>query len=466
MSIDFKKHLLTQLQNDTVYNLPDVEVINSDIEFALACWKNFSVHLFPHASLTIEAWYSAGKWKTNLNNYKEDINFWEKALEEGHFHYEVLLYENFQQDFPIITNHYLKNNEKLESLYLKTGKEEFFNLIDSSEEEKYKIKNYYYAEKGNRVPQEFITQYEHDPSFTIKLLTRNAGYFQSLNKDNRSKPEYIKLALSNNPLNFEYLSESDRDNGEYIKLAFSRKANVHLHKIAANFHLLSEQRKESLFSSWLKHFGLYLSGSDIPKLNEMQREEVFKFRPELLEGVLQNQSKKYGDLTKKLLNEDFNKYISYISMNLLLDEYKTLEDILPIKIDLENYINTYIPKTKLSRKDKNILYLIKLDDDLRVKLNENIGYKINTIIEKPEKISSETFFEFTNEIIVLCNAKDINEEQSELYVKTLRGKLDSSAHKELKLPKEGIFNYLCMLKLNEKLHATLPSKEIKSKNKI
>lgn len=466
MTIDFKKHLLIQLQNDPIYNLPSIEVINSDINFALAVWKNFSVYSFQNSRVSIDSWYSAGNWKNNLEKYKEDINFWKVALEEGNFKYEVLLHENFQKDFPFITQYYLKSNERLQELYYKTNKEEFFNLIDLSEDEKYKIKQYYYAEKGSNVSQDFITKYEHDQNFILKLLTKNCGYFKCLNEENRDNPEYIKLALTNNPLNFEYLSEVNKDITEYIKLAFNRKTSIHIHKVATNFHLLSDDRKINLFSGWLTHFGQVISGSDITKLNELQREEAFRLRPELLGGMLQNQSKKYGTVAAKLLNEDFDKYIPYVNEPMLFVHYKNLEDTVFIKDNLDQYINEYIPKTKLSKKDKNILYLIGLDESLIGKLNSNVGYQINVLINKPDKISEETFFTFVDKMIALNKSSEVTIEQCDSYITSLRSKLESSVQKELRLPKVGTFNYLCMLKLNEKLQATLPTKIEKSKNKI
>lgn len=454
--INYEKAFVDFIKSNEFKVLPPQQLINENEEIATAVWNNFTIPIIQNAytnDFTFEKWYKAGNWSVVLSHYKENIHFWENILDNPGSNYKILLYPEFQKEFPVIVNHYLNNNEKLQNILYKTENEDFFELINLPPEEKNQLYRFYRLEKKGSVPRDYIPTQEHDEKFVALLLSVNKDYYDSLNEVNRNNDKYIEIVLAPN--------KKYRDEG------FN------------NLKHFPIEKRETVFPLWLVKYKDSIEVKHMKMFTQNESEMILKNKPTLLMSLLQHQHKQYGYIAHQFLQKDFLYYVEKIHIDGIKSLFPSSVEIQPFKKDIIKLIDSYIPKVKQTQLDKIMIYLCNLDPELEIHLSENIAFNIDNFINKEKEqhintpnvrvtILESDFFNIIGKIILMFENGRINDTKATQCILRLKSHLPTESLKELKLPKDDqIFTYLTRMQLNKRLYKELPiNSTIRPKMKI
>lgn len=361
MEINYKQELLDLLENNEIKNLPSQNLIDSDIRFALAIWKNYEPNLnlskYEYEDITEEDYYKALKWGTILNSYQENIDFWHQSFELKQ-NYKILLTDAFKEDFPFITKKWLNDDDKLIELFEKTKNKDFLNLVKS--DEKNIIYKDYLIKNINHATKEDIEKYQEDLLFVTKLLSVRPFNYINLSEFNKHNHDYIKLALKN------------KDMWSEIPEKFQKESVIRTY----------------WFNSNINKFQL----KEVDDLKEEEKVQYFKYNPNGLNSALNKNYYKYKEIAIKFLEEDIQTYISAIPTEFLENDIKKeLSKNNILKNNLINFIKSYKKVDKFSPKEKNLFNLAAGDNEIEEIASNNFFYVLQGKKLSNQKIEQEEF---------------------------------------------------------------------------
>lgn len=457
METNYREELLNLLDKTHIHILPSYQAISNDEELAFKSWKSFTYDYDPdYQNFSFKKWYAAGNWNNAFQAYSENIKFWEKILESKFFpnrysynnednSYTILLEEDFQKSYPIIANHFLKNNDKLLELFNKTKNQTFFDLTTLSQEEKaVAMKNFiiHIVEKESYLSypySEYLTKFENDRKFISKLLEIDYNIYSKLSPELREDKEYIDIILKN-PKSFKLLPNELKENSEYINIGLKNKEN---------FYELSPQNQNKYFDKWIDEGISTITYKLVNQFNNAQREKIFTLDILLLKQHLENKPEQIYSIAEKLLKQDFNKFIDVIPLK-VLQSFSNI-DSTSIKSALEDFIVKY-NKQGFDKSDEKYLLLISKDAELFEKLNHNVFYRLNSSINEVSKhtVGKSWFIQKSQIVLEELEKGNLNNETAKKYLIKAREKLTIDELKNLSLPNEEIVeNVKNLIKTNE-----------------
>lgn len=410
--INYQEELINLLENNQLRNLPSQELINSSERIVKAVWKNLEFEEYNRYGETysedFESWYKRSNWGTILKKYADNTKLWEELLNMHSSSYEFILSSIFQKDFPIIADYFLNNNDKLIELFNKTKNQDFYDRLTLDLEKKEDVHKIFLINKSYNIEQELITKYENDDEFVTKLLNKSPSYFSSLNEDNRAKKENIKIAVR----------------GNYD-----------------NFFVLSEENKNKYFKAWATHYIKKINLKNVLKLNNEQQSFILSQRNDLLASAIQSKNKGLYQIAVDNLKNNVEECIAAFDEPALKTFIKNKENLKAIQPQLEQFVENY-KGAVFSKKDNKIMLLISSNNELTEKLQTNIFYKVNKIVESKQKQDVDWFEYIIKKVFDLYDNKKITNEEAKVLTGKIKSCLTIESMKELRIPKENSFEFI------------------------
>jgi hypothetical protein len=411
--INYQEELLAMLENNELRTLPSQELIDSSERVVKAIWKNKEFESEDRYGGdryydSFEVWYKKSQWGTILQKYSENTQLWEELLEMHEGGYEFILSSQFRSDYPIIANHFLENNDKLITLFNKTGKREFYDRLTLDLEKKEDVYKLFLINNYHQITKELIEKYESDDSFVTKLLNRSVSYFADLNEENKANKEYIKIALR----------------GKY-----------------ENFFVLSEENKNRYFKSWTTHYISRLTLKNVLNLDTEQQAFILAQRHDLLSSAIQNKDRGLYQIAVDCLKENVEEVINAFDQDSLKTFAKNKENLKSIHPQLKKFVENY-KGAGFTKKDNKMMFLLSYDKELMEKLQTNIFYKISKIIESKQKQDIDWFEYMMKKVFSLYDDKKITNDDAKVLTGKVKSCLTIEAMKELRIPKENSFEFI------------------------
>jgi hypothetical protein len=425
--INYQEELLAMLENNELKTLPSQALIDSDERVVKAVWKNLQFEGYhkydDYYSDSFETWYQKSNWGTVLQKYASNTALWEELLEVYSSAHEFILNPIFQKDFPIIADHFLKDNDKLIELFNKTRNKEFHDRLTLDFDKKEDVYKLFLINNHRHIDAEIITKYENDDVFVNKLLTQNSSYFAYLNEENRANTEYIKIALR----------------GHYD-----------------NFFLLSDQNKEKYFEQWATHYISKITLKNVSSLkNNEQQTFILSRRHDLLSSAIQSKDRGLYQIAVDCLKGNVAEVINAFDDASLKIFAKNKDNLKFITPQLENFVDNY-KGAGFSKKDNKMIKLISYNQELKEKLQTNIFYKVNTILESKQKQDVGWFDYIIKKVFNLYDNKEITNEDAKILTGKIKSCLTIDAMKELRIPKENSFEIIKARVMSKDLIEELP----------
>lgn len=417
MENNFYQDLLFILENNKITTLPRQELINNDESVALAVWKNFTVKndyydYGDYEDVSFNEWYKEGNWKEVLSNYKENMQFWEKAMTDTHFSpYQLLSDNDFKKDFPEVVNQFIADKNFMTHLVHHSDNLHVFDLVSDKVFAQDEIDSLY-KNAILKNPQSFhnskIRSFEHDSNFVTTLLTKYPGEYYLLNQENKENDQYITLAL----------------------------------KDKSNLNNIPKNKVDNYVEAWLEvHKNGKFYQNEIETLTEKQKHALLNERTDLLAIVLEKEFSPYKDLAINLLQKDFDKNIDYFNNIQVMRLFSYKEDLDKIKPMLQNFAENYDNPKQLSKKESKIIGLVSLDKVAKQKLESNIFYQLN-VMSSQQKIPVEVFDAYFKNVEDRVNNEGLSLEKANAFLARLKNKLSSEVLAEKKYPEKDLYEYL------------------------
>lgn len=424
--INYQEELLAMLENNELKTLPSQALIDSDERIVKAIWKNKEFEGYhkydDYYSDNFETWYQKSKWGTVLQKYSTNTALWEELLEVYSSAHEFILNPIFQKDFPIIADHFLKDNDKLIELFNKTRNKEFHDRLTLDFDKKEDVYKLFLINNHRHIDAEIITKYESDDVFVNKLLTQNSSYFAYLNEENRTNKAYIKIALR----------------GHYD-----------------NFFLLSDENKDKYFKQWATHYIKQINFKNVLNLKSEQQAFILCQRHDLLASAILSKDNGLYQVAVDSLKDNLEELINSFGADSLKLFAKNKENLKYIQPQLEKFVDNY-KGAGFSKKDNKMIMLISYNQELKEKLQANIFYKVNTILESKQKQDVEWFEYIMKKVFNLYDNKKINNEDAKVLTGKVKSCLSIDAMKELRIPKENSFEFIRSIMMSKDLIEELP----------
>lgn len=427
--INYQEELISMLENNELKKLPSQEVIDSNERIVKAIWKNFEFEeYYKHGEYYSESfgdWYKRANWGTVLKKYSDNTKLWEELLELQEGSRNFLLNPIFKQDFPVIAEHFLHNNDRLIELFNKTRNQEFHDRLTLDFDKKEDVYKLFLLNNNSHIDKELIEKYEHDSVFVNKLLTKNSSYFAYLNTDNRAKKGNIIIALR----------------GHYD-----------------NFFLLSEENKNKYFEQWANHYISKITLKNVLNLNVEQQTFILAKRHDLLSSAIQSKDRGLYQIAVDCLKENVAEVINAFDNESLKVFSKNKDNLKFIEPQLEKFVDNY-KGAGFSKKDLKMITLISYNQELKEKLQTNIFYKVNQILESKQKKDINWFDYIIKQLFDLYDHKQITNDDAKVLTGKIKSCLTVESMKELRIPKENSFEFIRARIMSKDLLNELPVNE-------
>lgn len=412
MENNFYNDLLFVLQNNNLRTMPSQDLISNHKDIALAVWKNFSAGEDYYGYSSLHEWYSEGKWKEVLSNYKNDNDFWKEAINNSQFSpYEILSHLSFKNDFPEAFSHLMNDKEFVKHMVTHSDNRFVFDLLGSSSLSKDEIDDLYKNEilKNLHNFNDYkVKEYEHDGNFVTTLLIKYPSFYNKLDTNHKNNDDYIQLAL----------------------------------KDSRNFEYLSDKNKEKYFQVWLEaNKDKKLWVRDIEKFGLTQQSMILKTRPESIPQMLDTQFSQYKSVAIEAIQAHLEKNIDYFTEAQVVKLFKSSEDLAKIKPMLEDFANTYQNPKQFSKKENKIMALISLDKNLKETLENNIFYQLN-IMSPQQKITKEVFEGYFQGVDNKVKNEGLAVDKANAFLARMKNKLPTSVLVEQKYPDKDLYSHL------------------------
>lgn len=408
--MDYIQEIIDILENNDIRTIPSNELLALHPDIALAVWKNFVISGDYYGSYDFEQWYREANWVEKLQPYKNDVKFWEKALDlitsNSNIDRNFILDLDFQKDFPIIKEKFLNNNNFVIDLYEKTGSISFLNVLNATQEEKNKLEKNY-----NLIHQKYAStdmmKFQDDEVFTKQILEKFPHLYIHLNDTNKLNDNYIQIAL-----NAKYVSIKD----------------------------IPEQKQNQFFALWLENSKDSIKISNLQELNLFQKKEVLKVKPEFIGQVLDQNTYAYQDIAVAALEKDIFaiRHFNPQQLKKLLSQDNNYEKI---KSNLVSYIQSYNNTQEISKTESKIFAIVNLSPELRKELKKNIFYTLNTM-PKEQKITINQFTDAFNDIKNQVENKGLTEGKADSFLVRMKNKLEPAELEIQKFPSLNLYKHL------------------------
>lgn len=443
--LDYKKELLSILENNEISIAPSQELIDSDPNVVRALWKNFSPNSSGE-SFDFEKWYKECDWATKLKGYSYDVKLWEELLEikftssyYGETSYDFILNPEFKKDFPVIVEHFLNDNSLLEMLFKKTNNHKFYDLLNLDLNKKEAILKSISLQANFKITDELLDRFQNDD-------------------------EFITVLLENKPYMFAKLSKENKENQKYISLAI---------KEIDTFKYLSDEKKKENFKDWLEPNLYKIKANHLEGLAPNQKATIFFYNQGLLQSYFSKDNKDNEVVAAVLLNTNLERFVCEFSIDFITEFSKNELNLKKLKPKLALFAGKNIDFTKVKGCLK-LIYLIKKFPELQEKLENNPFYelyKINKDKTCKEYLIAKDFEWFkdkTRNIAILFEKEKIKYEEAENFMSLAKKLLSIEVLKEQKLPTNNLFNYMKTIVLKEELESVVEVNRDKSnkKNKV
>ncbi len=445
--IDYKKELLNILKNNQISVCPPQELIDSDVEIVLALWENYQPIEYRDDICSFAQWYKDCDWGNKLKKYNEDFLLWEKLLDITKVNSwygndtacDFILTEEFKKDFPKVAEYFLTSDERLTLLFQKTHNHHFYDLLKLDLDKKEDILKTMSINANIKIDDDMIKKFESDEKFVEALLQKKPYYFGKLNKENRENQKFIDLAITEVET-FEYLSEEKR------KENFLGWVTNNIHKIKYNHLFL---------------------------LNTAQKASIFNLDGRLRISFFSKENPENKAIATMLLAKNFKKFVGEFSDKLIMEIAEDERKLEKIRPEVEKFCDLYIHFGNMKGANKAI-HIVRKFKDLEEKLEKNPYYELYVELEekkeKPTKTNTKDFNWFKDKTVKIINVLEqgkVTKDQCENFLSIARTLLSVEVFKEVRPPKNGIFDFMNSVVLAENLQKNLANQNAnRTKNKI
>lgn len=423
--IDYKEEFLNLLRHNNIYNLPSQELIDTNKEVAKLVWKHYCpVSRYEAMKMDSEQIFDHSKWPELLGTYNQDIEFWTELLEEEK--YDSLSKEYFTRAFPSIADYWLKDIQKLYTLFEKTGQNYFYKKIPESDEKDTYYKNHLMTGNMYKVSNGDILKYENDPLFVKELLEKQPSNYKQLNELNRKKHEFVAIALA------------DKDNFNHIPLDY--------------------QQDPIIKNYWFKMHSRRFSLQEIATLPFEEKLYCIQANPDILGHALMNKFNVFKEVAIKLLEKDLDTFLIPISTQTLKSLPAIILQNKIIMKNLHDFISTYNETTNSGVHIKKI-FLIEKIPELQKQAETNLFYILRNQKTSRIKFNKNEFDQFVT-IIMDKNFKgETNSDDARKLLAFLRSVTEVEVLKQLPKTKD-LLTYYSHQRLETKLHIEKDKKSI------
>ena len=408
--MNYIKEIINILENNEIRTIPSNDLLASHPDIALAVWKNFVISGDYYGSYDFKEWYSEANWVEKLQPYKDDVKFWEKALDlitsNSNIDRNFILDLDFQKDFPIVKEKFLNDNNFVINLYKKTGVISFLNVLNATQEEKNNLEKSYTLIHQKHASTDMV-KFQDDAVFTKQILEKWPSLYAHLNDTNKLDDNYIQIALKD-----KYVSIKD----------------------------IPEQKQNQFFAAWLDNNKDSIRLADLQALNPYQKKEVLKIKPEFIGQVLDQNTYAYQDIAVAALEKDIFS-IRHFNPQQLKKLFSEDNNYNKIKPNLVSYIQSYSNTQEISKTESKIFAIVNLSPELRKELKKNIFYTLNTM-PKEQKITINQFADAFNDIKNQVENKGLTEGKADSFLVRMKNKLEPAELEIQKFPSLNLYKHL------------------------
>ena len=408
--MNYIKEIINILENNEIRTIPSNDLLASHPDIALAVWKNFVISGDYYGSYDFKEWYSEANWVEKLQPYKDDVKFWEKALDlitsNSNIDRNFILDLDFQKDFPIVKEKFLNDNNFVINLYKKTGVISFLNVLNATQEEKNNLEKSYTLIHQKHASTDMV-KFQDDAVFTKQILEKWPSLYAHLNDTNKLDDNYIQIALKD-----KYVSIKD----------------------------IPEQKQNQFFAAWLDNNKDSIRLADLQALNPYQKKEVLKIKPEFIGQVLDQNTYAYQDIAVAALEKDIFS-IRHFNPQQLKKLFSEDNNYNKIKPNLVSYIQSYSNTQEISKTESKIFAIVNLSPELRKELKKNIFYTLNTM-PKEQKITINQFTDAFNDIKNQVENKGLTEGKADSFLVRMKNKLEPAELEIQKFPSLNLYKHL------------------------
>ena len=408
--MDYIKEIINILENNEIRTIPSNELLASHPDIALAVWKNFVISGDYYGNYDFKEWYSEANWVEKLQPYKNDVKFWEKALDlitsNSNIDRNFILDLDFQKDFPIVKEKFLNDNNFVIDLYKKTGVISFLNVLNATQEEKNNLEKSYTLIHQKHASTDMV-KFQDDAVFTKQILEKFPYLYTHLNDTNKLDDNYIQIALK-----YKYVSIKD----------------------------IPEQKQNQFFPAWLEDNKDSIRLADLEALNPFQKKEVLKVKPEFIGQVLDKNIYAYQDIAVAAIEKDIFA-IRHFNPQQLKKLFSEDNNYNRIKPQLVSYIQSYNNTQEISKTESKIFAFVNLSLELRKELKKNIFYALNTM-PKEQKITINQFTDAFNDIKNQVENKGLTEGKADSFLVRMKNKLEPAELEIQKFPSLNLYQHL------------------------
>jgi len=335
--IDYQKEFFNLLANNDIRVLPSKEIINSDSEVALLVWKNYYPDGYGDEYHTPEP----TKWHMVLYAYKNNQEFWEKAFASNNS-YHHLLDKSFQDFFTPITDFWLNSNKMLLLAFEKTGDTRFNDLITDEKHKKDSYKTFLLSNTYKAGPDD-IARYEDDFDFTVKMIEAQPYYYKYLSLENKSKPEFIQMAIIKKEL----------------------------------FGDIPEELQPQFRRQWFERHFKNFNAKDIDEMSVDEQKEVFSYNPSFLRNMFNRSPMKYSALAEEMIQKSPKTFFNTFGVDEFSSSLSKKFLNSPRFINyLKNFVDNYSSDDIKNNADKKLFAFIENNQLFKEELKENFYYQI------------------------------------------------------------------------------------------
>lgn len=362
----YKKNYIELINSRGIEKLPDQEVIDSDVDLAVAIWNNFDPVDLQYQN---DSWsddenyrgskscsdkYSSIQFTKTFEKHLENKEFWSALINKNH--YDLLFVDKFKEEHADVFKK-IKNNQDLidyivakdprgkDILDLKTEKE----IID------------YYKKHPKMIDQTVLNQYNHDKELCLLAIESNKYNYIHVSEDIKNSPEtFLELLKKYGYSIYKYFSNEIQEHEQIKDLYIDQICNMKVNTLSLqDFSQLKLKHKAKILTESLNtHIDIISQyiGKNSPK------EDSREFLNIVLENFVEN-PRKYMLLLKrknvfphialclsKMENSDFiiEKFLDHaqnlspdVDFGYLISQIGTNTKIIKSKFDKSTYFNIY-----------------------------------------------------------------------------------------------------------------------------
>lgn len=413
--MSYQEEYYKLIENQTFYQLPNQEMINSDERVALAIIKNYSNRII-YNDYEYDNYdrYKEINFNEILSHYKKNKSFWEKTDIK-----KYLLEESFRIQFPEISFQFLTDREFLLSFFSFEKNKLILDSLNKlvSKEEFERLEKSFLLSKYPDIKE--IKKYENDENFIKEMVRKNPHIYEELSENIKEKEDVIKIYLEheNSILSFS----KEKQNKYFITWA----------KLHKNWNM---KIIDQLDYEYLKPI--------MKKINKTNNEYF-------IEKLLSRNFQKYKEIIVDFFENNKNHNVFFKMI-----KEKPIVELMPIlkEMDCSEYIQQWINNYSykpFEKFDNKMLEIMNNYPEINKEWEKSFDYNLMNKINKNQKITFDLFREALDIQFKKLQEQKITYEKLQTNMMQLKKYLSIDVLKEMKIPKEHIVEYLQHMKFNE-----------------